>query len=252
MKYSLRGSTPTPTSVPTMSKKRTFRPVTPNTTSQKRHKVTAPSVKIFTTLAQFERYLTLSNTVGVCTRSNSYIDTMYLKNLIFSPRINVSKIKYHPSNIRRYFVLGKQGFAVGALLDPKHFAGRRIFYLIMICTSATSRGVGSLLMEAVAKEAKENLKCDRIWLSSVEGQTFVYKKWGYRFGPFCPSPTDPLRRVNTITSRPANRRRKIPLVDKEGNPTSVMNPQPSTFYHIRGVHKDYRRIDGYFMTKCLL
>jgi hypothetical protein len=215
------------------------------------------AVDVYKTASEFEKRLSLSNMQSLCTRTkeNSFIEENYLRNWVY---FNGAITKFPRNRIRRYFVAGTQGFAVGALLDPARFSGQRIFYLILICTRETSRGVGKKLMTAIQKEAKTNLKCDRIWLSSVEDRTWIYEKWGFTFGPYCHNvQDDPLRiprrsgRMFNITSHKAPYRKPVPILNRNGKPTGLLNPLPSRFYHVRGVHRDQSRIDGYLMTKCL-
>lgn len=207
-------------------------------------------VDVYKNLAKFRRRITTSNMAELCrrTKEDTAIEGTYLENWVYS---SGTVKKFHPKNVRRYFVAGTKGFAVGALLDPKQFGGQRIFYLILICTSETSRGVGTQLMRAIEKEARESLKCERIWLSAVEDRTWIYAKWGFTFGPYCPTTSDPLRAAKDISARKAPTRPKIPILNRNGARTGRVNPLPKIFYDVRGVHRDQYRIDGYLMTKCL-
>ena len=228
-------------------------------TARKPKVAVAPNVivDVYKTLRAFIKRMSTSNMQHMCarTKEESFIQETYFKNWVYSTG---TVTDFHPKNIRRYFVAGDQGFAVGGVLDPSKFAGERIFYLILICTRDTSRGVGTRLMTAVEKEAKENLNCDRIWLSSVEDRTWIYSRWGFRFGPYCPETSqDPLHvplrvgRTLKIVSHKAPLRSQIPILNRNGKPTGRMNPLPPRFYHVRGVHRDQSRSDGYLMTKCL-
>lgn len=203
-------------------------------------------VKVFTNLRDFR--FSAKDVTTICKREDQSIHESYAVSWILSPSQYTREefSVWHPEDIRRYFVADdKQGFAVGAVLDPKKFGNKLIFYVILICSAEKTRGVGTQLMKAVVQEATR-LKCDRIWLAALEDRTLIYQKWGFVFGPYYQE-NDPLsrldggRRTSRIFSEPFR-------ATGNGNKPSSTLPRPSILYTISGLHSDLDVGEGYLMT----
>jgi hypothetical protein len=149
-----------------------------------------------------------------------------------------------------------EGFAVGLMVDPEKFANQRIFYVVLICTTSASRGVGTRLMRVVEREARR-LGCGRVWLASLPERTAIYKKWGYDFGPYIDARDDLLAALETgkraarIASTVAPPLTPIRIRSRNGTLANQTHPRPSKFFTIKGVHDDTAPDEGYLMTKRL-
>jgi hypothetical protein len=227
-----------------------------NAPNKKRRKVSAPvgpGVTMYTSVRDFESRVKDSNVMRICMRGDQGVLRSYARDWIYSPPVR-NRHSVWDDRTWRYFVADKnEGFAVCAMIDAEKFAGERILYLILICSTSSSRGVGTRIMRVVENEARR-LRCGRVWLASLPERTAIYKKWGYHFGPYYDdTSSDPLTSLETgkraariVSGLPVPPATPLSKKNKNGK-TSV--PRPSILYFIRGLHDDAVSNEGYLMTK---
>ena len=229
-------------------------------------------VQVFTTSKAFKVALGASRKSlhTWCSRGDEIVDTPYIRDIVNinnNLKLNKTRNLRKQGGQRYWLTADAQAFAAGWILRHPGLR-KRILYIDLVCANKKVPGNGKRLMSAIIEYGKAQ-KLDALWLSALPHVTGFYKKFGFRFGPFCGStPTfqnnSPILRAVPSEFALNTAHWKIARdTYRNRNGTSALPPSQGPFYQVKylggitnsrkpeeGMHWD-GPVDGYLMSLCV-